>query len=172
MNHQTGEIRIYIACLAAYNSGILHGRWINAEQDAKDINKAISEMLAASPIAGAEEYAIHDYEGFEGIKLSEYCDIQTVADYANFIAEHGPLGGKLVAHYGDIKTARTAIDDHYKGCFSSAEAFAQHLTEETSYIPEHLQYYIDYEKMARDLAINDVLTIETGFEEVHIFWSF
>jgi len=24
--------------------------------------------------------------------------------------------------------------------------------------------------MARDLAINDVLTIETGFDCVHIFW--
>lgn len=38
-------------------------------------------------------------------------------------------------------------------------------------LPESLQYYIDWERMARDLAMCDILAIETGFEEVHIFWQ-
>lgn len=46
----------------------------------------------------------------------------------------------------------------------------KHSTEVTTQIPENLKYYIDYERMGRDLEINDVLAIETGFEEVHIFW--
>ena len=32
-------------------------------------------------------------------------------------------------------------------------------------------YYIDYELMARDMEITDVFVIETGFEQVHVFWS-
>jgi len=56
--------RIYVACLAAYNAGRLHGRWIDAAQDAADIQAEVRKMLAASPQADAEEWAIHDYEGF------------------------------------------------------------------------------------------------------------
>lgn len=33
-----------------------------------------------------------------------------------------------------------------------------------------IQYYIDWGAMARDWEINDILTIETGFEAVHVFW--
>ena len=29
--------RIYVACLAAYNGGTLHGEWIDADQSADDI---------------------------------------------------------------------------------------------------------------------------------------
>lgn len=91
-------------------------------------------MLAASSIPDAEEYAIHDYEGFEGIELSEYCDIETVAEYAAFIAEHEALGGALIAHYGDLETAETALNDHYCGCFRSVEDFARDITGNTDNI--------------------------------------
>ena len=170
MEGQQGEIRIYVACLAAYNNGILHGCWINADQDADGIWSGINAMLKASPIAGAEEYAIHDYEGFEGASLSEYQGIESVAELAAFIAEHGELGGKLVEYFGDLDSAREAIEDHYAGEYKSLADFAQELTEQSTEIPASLEYYIDWERMARDLEINDVLTIETGFECFHIFW--
>lgn len=171
MENQQSEIRIYVACLAAYNNGILHGAWINAEQGAENINNAVRDMLAASPIKNAEEFAIHDYEGFEGIRLSEYSGIDQVAKYAAFIAKHGALGGELFAHYGDLESAEDAMEDHYHGCFASVAEFAEELAAETTEIPQNLSFYIDYEKMARDLEINDVLAIEIGASEVHIFWS-
>ncbi len=32
--------------------------------------------------------------------------------------------------------------------------------------------YIDYKRMGRDMKLNgDVFTIETGYEEVYIFWN-
>jgi len=32
--------------------------------------------------------------------------------------------------------------------------------------------YIDYERMGRDVELGgDIFTIETGYQEVHIFWS-
>ena len=70
----TDTPRIYVACLASYNAGILHGEWIDAT-DADTIREAIQEMLKRSPTPGAEEWAIHDYEGFGPLRLSEFEDL-------------------------------------------------------------------------------------------------
>lgn len=73
------EPKIYVACLAAYNNGILHGEWIDANQEADAIRDDIAAMLKASPITDAEEWAIHDYEDFEGVRIEEYSGIDEVA---------------------------------------------------------------------------------------------
>jgi antirestriction protein len=163
---------IYVACLAAYNSAILHGAWIDATQDPDTIKEAIQVMLKASPIAGAEEYAIHDYECFHSLRLSEWEAIDDVHAYATFIAEHGQLGAELIAHTGGIEYARATMSDGYAGCFERLADFAQELTEDTTQIPKNLAYYIDYDRMARDMEMSgDIFTIETAHDEVHIFWN-
>lgn len=63
-----------------------------------------------------------------------------------------------------------ALVDYYAGSYSSACKFAEQITEETTEISQNLMFYIDYERMARDLVINDVFTVESG-GSVHIFWS-
>jgi len=46
------------------------------------------------------------------------------------------------------------------------------LTEGTAQIPENLAYYIDYERMGRDMDLSgDIYTIEAACDEVHVFWS-
>lgn len=171
MKQQKGDIQIYVACLAAYNNGYLHGAWIDAQQDAWEIYADIRQMLVASPVKNAEEWAIHDHEGFEGAPVSEYMGIELVAELAAFIAEHGEIGGKLIEHCSDLGEARKAIEDSYAGQYSSLADFAEELTEQTGQVPDSLRYYIDYERMARDMEISDVFVIETGFEQVHVFWS-
>ncbi|AQQ05396.1 antirestriction protein [Roseibium algicola] len=165
------EPRIYVACLAAYNNGCLHGQWIRAEQETEDIQAEISEMLKGSPILDAEEWAIHDYEGFEGAEISEYASIKSVAELAAFVCEHGSLGGKLLQHFcGDIEQAEGAFEN-YAGLYSSLADYAQALIEETIEIPERLANYIDYEAIARDMELGgEVFTIELSFEKVHVFW--
>jgi antirestriction protein len=74
--------KIYVACLSAYNSGHLHGLWIDATQDPEDILEDIKWMLSWSPdcdIYPCEEWAIHDYEGFGDISLDEYEDIKYIS---------------------------------------------------------------------------------------------
>lgn len=171
MKQSQGDIQIYVACLAAYNNGILHGCWIDAEQNAYDIYADIRKMLAASPIYDAEEWAIHDHEGFEGAEVSEYMGIEEVAELAAFISEHGEIGCKLVRHFGDLDDARKAIENTYAGEYRSLADFAEELTDETAQVPESLRFYIDYERMARDMEICEVFTLQTGFEQVHVFWS-
>ncbi|MCD1624338.1 antirestriction protein ArdA [Citromicrobium bathyomarinum] len=165
-----GEIRIYVACLAAYNNGRLHGRWIDAQQEAWEIYGEIRAMLDASPIADAEEWAIHDYEGFEGVAIAEYEGMERVSELAAFIGEHGKLGAELLQHFDDIEEARKALDESYHGSFESLADYVQELTEDCSAIPEHLRFYIDWQAMARDAELSgDVFTIQTAFDEVHVF---
>jgi antirestriction protein len=167
------EIKIYVADLAAYNNGKLHGVWIDATQEIDDIQEQINELLANSPEDDAEEYAIHDYEGFAGYLVSEYEGIERAHEVACFIEEHGEIAGELLSHFGDsIDDAQKAIEENYCGCYASLADYAEELTEETTQIPEHLAFYIDYEKMGRDMELGgDVFTIETGYQEVHIFWN-
>ena len=167
--NQNSEIRIYVACLASYNNAILYGIWIDANQDEDEIRDAISEMLARSSIPNAEEYAIHDYEGFEGVSIAEYQGIKSVSEIAEFIEEHGTLGAKLLDYYSEIEEARQALKERYFGQYSSVSDFCEESIINQCEIPKELEYYIDYKRMARDWELTDLLTIETAFEEIHIF---
>lgn len=40
--------RIYAACLASYNNGVLHGRWIEASSDVDEMQEQIDAMLRES----------------------------------------------------------------------------------------------------------------------------
>ena len=64
--------RVWIASLSDYNDGRLHGVWLDANAEAEDLAVGIQEMLARSAMPGAEEWAIHDYEGFGPLRLGEY----------------------------------------------------------------------------------------------------
>lgn len=167
------DIRIYVADLAAYNNGKLHGLWIDAGEDLDVIQEQIQGLLADSPEELAEEYAIHDYEGFGGYSLSEYESLEKVHAVAEFISEHPDIGGELLSFYGgNLDDATTAANDNYAGCYKSVSEFAEQLTDETTEIPERLSSYIDYQRMGQDMELSgDIYTVETGFEEVHVFWA-
>ena len=161
---------IYVACLAAYNNGILHGEIIWAD-DADQMQEDTQAMLAASPEPDAEEWAIHDYAGFEGARIEEYQSFETVAAIAAFIEERGALGAKLLEHFGqDLDDARKAFED-YCGEFESLADYAEELTADCGPpVPESLRHYIDYGAMGRDMEINgDVFTVATGHAAIHIF---
>ena len=94
--------QIYVACLAAYNNGSLHGEWINANQDADCIHEEIQKMLSASPIPRAEEWAIHDFSDFWDCRIDESTDIESVSLIAGFISEHGKVGAAILNYLARI----------------------------------------------------------------------
>jgi antirestriction protein len=167
------EPRIYVACLTAYNQGLLHGAWISIGDELSVVQEAISAMLLASPVPGAEEFAFHDYEGFGGAKVGEHAAIGEVMAIGALVREHGALGASVLDHFGsDLEAAVGALDDCYHGLFSNVAVCFQELTEETTTIPEGLRHYIDYAAMARDAVLSgEIFTIETAHDEVHVFWS-
>jgi antirestriction protein len=163
--------RVYLACLAAYNNGILHGAWVDATGGAWALYDAARSMLAASPVAGAEEWAIHDYEGFGGIRIGEYAGFREVADLAAFIVEHGAIGAALLDHFsGDLAEAREAKEARYLGEHTSLADYVQEVTEYGGTVPHNLRYYIDWQAMARDAELNgELFAISTAWGAVHVF---
>ena len=110
----------------------------------------------------------------EGVTISEYAGIETVARMGAFIAEHGALGAGLLDQCDDdMDQAETALQDCYHGQFASLADFMEDLTAESGMaIPEALRYYIDWKAMARDAEMNgEFFTVETAHDEVHVFSS-
>ncbi len=73
-----------------------------------DIQEQINALLANSPEDDAEEYAIHDYEGFAGYSVSEYEGIERAHEIACFIEEHCEIAGELLSYFGDSIDGRCA----------------------------------------------------------------
>lgn len=163
--------KIYVACLAAYNNGQLHGAWVDAHQDKGALYEEIKQVLARSPISNAEEWAIHDYEDFGSIMLSEYTSLEKVSELAEFIVQHGELGAEVLSYFcGNLDDSLRALEESYHGEFATDEEFAYHWIHEVDgrEIPEYLQNYIDYKAMAYDFFINDFFSIEMD-HKVHVF---
>ena len=126
------EPRIYVACLAAYNNGILHGAWIDANQSADDLGAAVQEMLAASPIPSAEEWAIHDYEGFGSLRLSEWESFERISQIAEGLALHGPAFTAWLG-YDDSRDPADmdSFLDSYRGEWNSLRDYAEDFADST-----------------------------------------
>ena len=85
------DVGAYIACLASYNSGILHGAWIDLEEveGVDDIQECINWVLATSSEPGAEEYAVHDWSGVPRSIHAEWPNWGETLPLIQAIAEHG-----------------------------------------------------------------------------------
>ena len=169
--------RIYVASLADYNAGRLHGRWIDADQPAEDIRERIQEMLAESREPIAEDWAIHDYENFGGLGLAEFEDLEHVAQVAQLMVDYGPVFAGLVSHLGGTQAVEEAtryMENGYRGSFEGLADYAQELIEECygdtlRGLPEFIAYHIDYEGIGRDLELGgDIFTIEYD-GKLHVF---
>lgn len=169
--------RIYVASLSDYNAGRLHGVWIDADQDADELRAHIDLMLKASDEPGAEEWAIHDFEGFGPLHLNEYQSIADVARIGRGVAEHG----MAFAHWAALlsPTGFGQLDefgDHYQGHWSSMISYAEDLLDSLGMdpdkctgLPDTLRPYvsIDVAAFARDLE-SDLWTSD-GDNGVYVF---
>jgi len=167
------ENQIYVACLAAYNNGHLHGEWIDATMGYDTVMESIREMLKASPIPNAEEWAIHDYDGeLSGLGLGEYEDLETVCTLAEKLEEIGEPFGAFYQWAGSLDTAVEHFEDAYQGTYGSEEEYAQAWCDEMEAlkdVPSYIQYHINWEGVARDMFINDVHSEELSNRHIAVF---
>lgn len=161
--------KLYIACLAAYNNGFLHGKWVNATQSVEDIWKEIHAVLKSSPIPDAEEWAVHDFEGFAGITISENPDLEEVTSIAQMIVEHGYAMNAFISlldnqgYELDFDSLEEQFRDHYCGEWDSEKDFALRSDEiEELYNWAEFEekfkfwsYHIDWESVAQELFMTD-----------------
>jgi antirestriction protein len=169
--------RIYVASLTDYNAGNGHGAWIDAAQEKDELWAEINAMLKASPEARAfpqggpaEEWAIHDYEGFGELRLSEYEDIERVSKVALAIEEHGDAMAAWLSLSDDNEPDE--FEEHYRGQWDTEEEFTQQQIMEIGWsnVPayvylkpyaapedhvnvfDELSSYIDWESVTRDFV--------------------
>jgi len=171
--------RIYVASLSDYNAGRLHGEWIDAAVETDELAESVKAMLTISPEPGAEEWAIHDYEGFGPLRLEEYESLETVSAVALGIAEHGPAFAHWAALVGTSdREALARFEDAYLGHWDSLTAYAEELLDDIGVyrqieeaLPDHLQPYvtIDAEGMGRDMEFGGQITTSVGDDGVFIF---
>lgn len=169
---KTATPRIYAACLASYNNGDLHGEWIECNQDAEQINSEIKAMLELSDEEDAEEFAIHDFDNWQGIQISEYESIDKVAELAALIIKHGKAFAAHYNHYGTEATEET-FDNSYQCESESEAAFVRELWEENGRLKELEKlgvsdHWLDWDAIANDLFINSYYS-EKADNKVYVF---
>jgi antirestriction protein len=169
--------RIYVASLADYNAGRLHGVWLDAAQEVEDLHLRIGNMLAQSKEARAEEWAIHDFEDFNGLHLGEWEDLGHVSRVAKGIQEHG----LAYAHWATMVSEDDELDkfgDSYLGHWPSLTAYAENILEDlgldetvTQAVPENLRPYVklDAEGFGRDLQLGGDISIVEEDGGVYVF---
>jgi antirestriction protein len=182
--------RIYIASLSDYNAGILHGVWLPAADEPEAIQGRISSMLADSPTTRrygepAEEWAIHDYEGFGSfVHLGEYEPLAQVAALARGIVAHGEAFAAWWAMDPPDETDDDHLEgnfeEHFLGEYGSVVEFAEQMLEDLGVdvddlpdVPEAIRPYIqvDVEAYARDLQYGGDISTVDNEKGVYVFWN-
>lgn len=169
--------KVWVASLSDYNAGRLHGAWVDVA-DEDSLWAGIRQVLATSPVPGAEEWAFHDYEGFSPVELGEYEAVEDVVRLAAGITEHGPA----FAHFANLVGWRDAerlrhFDEAYEGHFEDLGAYGDYLIEAYDFesaiqeLPELLIPYVRIEAaaFARDMELGGMIMTSEGDGGVYVF---
>lgn len=155
-------MKIYVACLAAYNNGSLHGTWIDLENKTTDeIQDEINEMLEDSPEDIAEEWAIHDYEAFGEMRLGEHENLEKLVELVSLINEHGDAYKAYYSYTGSEYATAEDFENRYRGKYDSLVEFAESICEGIE-IPDCFKNFIDWEQMGKELCMSDYTEIESN----------
>lgn len=164
---------IYVACLASYNAGYLHGRWIDLTIGFNAVWDEINAIIKDSPVEDAEEWEIHDTE-YLPKRLCK--DIQVLCNYAEHLREYGDkanLFACLCDDY-DIDEAIEALDEKYIGEYDSEKDFIYDFVDQQDFLnnlPKHVQYYFDYDSYLRDMKLNSEIDIYEINGTIHVFYT-
>ena len=134
-------------------------------------------MLAASREPNAEEWAIHDFDNFGPVRLSEWENLERVVAIAQGIATHGAA----FACWTSVVDPTEAITDEsfsdaLIGSYESIESYADELVEglglaisPSSWAPDMLAPYVslDWHAFAQSLA--DLHRVFEWGGQIHIF---
>lgn len=161
--------RIYVASLSDYNAGRLYGVWIDLDEntDEDTISEAVAAMLAGSREPGAEEWAIHDYEGFGQYRLHEYESWEKVARIARMLAKYGAAFSAFAANDDSVLNdddCEESFTDAYRGEWNSMKEYAEELVGDCGWNGveasklEPIWSVLDFDQIAHELEQGDYWT--------------
>lgn len=168
-------MRIYITDLEAYSNGYLVGAWLELPMQDKTLAEAMEEVLyrgrnECKHKHHHEEVFITDYEA--DITISEYDNIYRInelAGYLDGISSNDLLKLKLLSYegYNEREVLTNGLDSYEVDIYDYSsdtsftdvyELLAYDLVSDGVFgvIPSHLENYIDYSAIGRDLAVDYV----------------
>lgn len=154
--------RVWVGCLAAYNAGTHHGRWVNLRTEV--LADAIDEILAFSPEEEAEEWHICDQENLPAVGRYPSTDeleawVEAQETYGADVVE------AALGVYGEDHWREALDHGGFRGAYDSPEDWAYEVLEASgalAQVPEALRSYVDFEAYARDAACSGLTFVNRG----------
>ena len=167
-------MKIAITDLKDYNEGILQYEWIDLEtcSTADEISEYISNFLdkrSKETHELHEEWFVTDYEDF--VDLGEYPSLEEVEKAVKLSKEYTP---EIVSKYYSSFQEFDNLEELYNGVYDSEEDFAYQIAHEI-YSEKDLgvlSTYLDYERFAKDLFINDYSSEKLENHKIAVFRRF
>ncbi len=158
------EFKIYVT---GHLNGKVFEEWVTVDPDwMDDGDDLLNEMLSAIGWENVEDdfdYEIEERHNFEGDDrhFSQF----TFDDYVKYTLLYKKYEEVFEAiwinDYYSLDDCEQQLEENYIGKFDKVEDFAYDFVQDTYNIPVQLQYYIDYEKLGKDLvAGGDIVVYE------------
>lgn len=120
--------QIFVESLGAYNAGQGVGRWVDCSLGESTIADEIEDIIS---LGVGDEWFVADFEGWGDYHVSEYPNIDVIAEIAYYIDEYGEDLFGVYARLADENGWKIDdFEDHYIGEAESEGAFAQNYFED------------------------------------------
>lgn len=166
------EPRVYVGTYAKYNNGSIQGEWIDLEDFAGLCTGDDDFWSMCAEIHSDEddpEFMFQDWEGIPSGMISESSIDDELWEWLRLDDDQREIVSIYRKHIDESESSERILGRHF-GCFRNPADYAEEFTTDTSEVPEHLQFYIDYEKMAHDWQCGGNLTfVQTSYDECHVF---
>lgn len=160
---------IYVACLASYDAGYLHGAWIDATQAVEAMYADIDAMFKESPVEGAKEFEIRD-DSYGIVDKND--SIEYVHELADFVKEQGRLGIIVMKDTGCFADeVAYLLENSYCGSFGAVVDFVDEFVAKHYTLHDFIRTSLDRDFIWHRLECDGYYAIKVGDEEVHIFDS-
>ena len=145
--------KIYVGTYAKYNNGSIFGEWIDAE-DYADKGEFIEACNELHKDESDPELMFQDYEDFPSDFYNESSIDSRLWDWLELDESDREvvevwLTENSLCNSEDLQSSVVS----YTGQYDSWADYAEQVTTDCYTIPKHLEYYIDWEKMGRDMKI-------------------
>lgn len=147
-------MKLYVGTFKKYNNGDLTGAWLDLEDyaDLEDFYAACHELHKDED---DPELMFQDYDDGPEFLYSESAPLRgDIYDFIEMDDDDKEMVEAYIQNVGLTGTISEVIDearDAHQGQWGSFEEFVEQLYEVNYDIPSHLQGYIDWKAVARDL---------------------
>lgn len=155
---------IYVANLAAYNSGSLRGAWIHPSSDDADLRQQILDAIGGN---ADHEWAIHDYNIFPN--LGEHPSVAGIAGIALLFEQYSQdavIAALEESGLRYIDDAESMLKDGWRELDmpedDAMEEYVQELADEGQLDVKFLLRHIDWASVAREVRMDAHVVEKNG----------